>query len=61
MSTPGDEEDTHPNLQRFKDATAKADPVVDRILAWATASDWTPWILLVQALAWVGFGWWLGR
>lgn len=56
-----DPEKTDPNLQSFKEATAKADPWADRLLAWATASPWTPWIIVAWTIVCGLIGWKIGR
>ncbi len=42
--------------QEVKAETAKLDPLADRLLAWATASAWTPWIIAVWTIACVLIG-----
>lgn len=48
------------NLNKLKKATAKADPIFDRVLAWATASAWTPWLIAGWTIASVLVGIWIG-
>ena len=49
-----------PNMQDLKNATEKVDPFFDRLLAWATASAWTPWLIAGWTIASVLVGIWIG-
>ena len=57
MSYPGDEEDTHPNLQRY----LKAEGRFDRLMAPIMASPWTLAILGGSHLVAFLLGLWAAR